>query len=129
MKHVYLAGAIAFATDAKSWREEAARWLSQERIEALDPLKFEVNYDDPESIVRLDYGLILRSQAVIASIAEPSWGTAMELAFARHHGVPVYAFDGGFFNDRRVSPWLTYHCTKINRTLESAILHVLGRHP
>lgn len=128
MKHVYLAGAIAFASDAAGWRKSAAAVLRQEGIEALDPLNFEVSYDDPESIVRLDYGLILRSQAVLAFVGEPSWGTAMELAFAKHHDIPVFAFHAGGFEGKRISPWVTYHCKTLNRSCESAILQLLGRH-
>lgn len=121
MKYFYLAGAIAQASDAVSWRNAAAGMMLR-GCEVLDPLKFEVDYSHPESIVRLDYGLILRSKAVIAFVGEHSWGTAMELAFAKHHRVPVYAFDDGRLAGTRISPWLAYHCNgEIEMRLEDAV--------
>lgn len=120
-KFFYLAGAIAQASDAVSWRNAAAEMMLR-GCEVLDPLKHELAERTDEGIVRLDYGLILRSKAVIAFVGEHSWGTAMELAFAKHHRIPVYAFDDGKLAGTRVSPWLTYHCNgDIEMRLEDAV--------
>lgn len=129
-KFFYLAGAIAQASDAVSWRNETAKILaaSYEGCEVLDPLRHELAVRTDEGIVRMDYGLILRSTAVIAFVGEHSWGTAMELAFAKHHGIPVCAFDDGLLSGTRVSPWLTYHVEgSIVLTLREAIWQATRR--
>lgn len=120
-KHFYLAGSITHADDAASWRQEAAAnapagWL------ALDPLVFELAKNvSPAEIVKLDYGLIMKSSAVIVKVDKPSWGTAMELAFARQHGIPVIAiFEEGFVWSQQ-SPWLRHHVTLRRTDLPSAL--------
>lgn len=120
-RSVYLAGPIWKDDDPRSWRERAAASLPK-GWEALDPLKFEVDYEKPDEIVKLDYGLILKSQAIIANVCRPSWGTAMELAFAHANSRPVFAF--GVRPDERAtqSPWLRHHVTTLRFSLESALL-------
>lgn len=121
-KRFYLAGSITHADDASSWRQEAAAnapvgWL------ALDPLVFELARNVmPEEIVRLDYGLIMQSSAVIVKVDKPSWGTAMELAFAKHHAIPVIAFHDANVIWWEQSPWLRYHVTRVRPDLSSALL-------
>ncbi|QWY83379.1 hypothetical protein [Rhizobium phage RHph_X3_2] len=123
-KYFYLAGSITHAADASSWRQEAANnapvgWL------ALDPLVFELARNvTPAEIVKLDYGLIMKSSAVIVKVEEPSWGTAMELAFAKQHAIPVIAFLGerAKFIWEKQSPWLRYHVTRVRNDLPSALL-------
>lgn len=114
MKHCYLAGRIAGDEDPNTWRDEAdvllrrtGEWMG------LNPLHYEVvalGNTTPEKIVRMDYGLILKSSAVLVMADHPSWGTAMELAFAKHHGIPVFAiFTRGDEEWVAQSAWLKYH--------------------
>jgi nucleoside 2-deoxyribosyltransferase len=123
-KHFYLAGSITHADGASSWRQEAANnapagWL------ALDPMVFELARNvTPKEIVKLDYGLIMKSSAVIVKVEEPSWGTAMELAFAKQHAIPVIAFLGerAKFIWEKQSPWLRYHVSKVVPDLPGALM-------
>lgn len=106
MKYVYLAGSIADDPDPRSWRVRCAEILPA-GWEALDPLKIECKHMTDAEIVALDYGLILKASAVIVNVGMASWGTAMELAFAKQYGVPAI----GFCELRQYSGsrWLRHH--------------------
>lgn len=107
-RYVYLAGSINGDPDPRTWRLAAAEMLPK-GWEALDPMAHEVDYEKPADIIRLDYGLILKSQAIIANVARPSWGTAMELAYAYANSRPVFAFGVRDSEWSALSPWLRHH--------------------
>lgn len=115
-KQIYLAGAITHLADPQTWRNQAIAILAECDIVGIDPLKWEAKDFPPAEIVALDYGLILQSQAVIVDCSTPSWGTAMELAFAKQVGRPVFGWNG----QERMSPWLVYHTSAIDSNLEQA---------
>jgi len=103
---VYLAGAMTHVPNRdEDWRNEATRLLAPE-FDVLDPTKMEKGEWTPDEIVSYDYGCILRAKFVLVRAQVPSWGTAMELAFARHHLTPVVAWD---CPQGKVSPWLIAH--------------------
>lgn len=114
---VYLAGAITHDVDPRTWRQGATALLLASHWEALDPLAWEAKDFSDADIVKLDYKLILESKAVIVMAEVPSWGTAMELAFAKAHGIPVFAFKA----PARMSPWLRYHTYGSAHNLRAAI--------
>lgn len=114
---VYLAGAITHDNDPVSWRKLAAQLLLGSQWEAIDPLKWEAAHFPDEEIIKLDYRLILESTAVIVMAEVPSWGTAMELAFAKAHDIPAFAFRA----PAKMSPWLRHHTRANAYTLDNAI--------
>lgn len=124
MKKVYLAGAINGKSDAEciDWRESAKALLAP-RFETLDPMRrdyrgVELSSDElTKRLVEGDKEDIRECFAVIVKAdAGPSWGTAMEVIYAREQGCVVVAFVG----ESRVSPWLAYHAHSVVGTLDDA---------
>lgn len=118
MKKVYLAGSIFNNPDPSSWRQAAVKMLP-EKWEAIDPCQFEKGDMSPQQLVELDYSFILRCQALIARVTRPTWGTAMELAFAKRHFIPVFAWSNNIYAEQ--SPWLLAHVTTLSSSLEEVI--------
>lgn len=118
-KYVYLAGAIYKEWDPYTWRKIAKTFLPVD-WEALDPLDFETGDLTPEQLVELDYSKIRLSRAVIARVWKPTWGTAMELAFCKSIGVPVFGWVARENYIEKPSPWLSAHVTKFFIDLELA---------
>jgi len=58
------------------------------------------------AIVENDLVDIRDSDIVLVNAIRPSWGTAMEVVYAKQANKRVIAFTGG----SRVSPWVRYHC-------------------
>lgn len=118
---VYLAGAISEAHDPRTWRNTATRAFAEAGWLTLNPLDLEAASASPEGLVRWDKALIMQSSVVLASLNEPSWGTAMEIAFAKQHDVPVV----GFTARQKLSPWIIHHCDRIEMTLAGAVETIL----
>lgn len=115
---IYLAGPITGVGDeARGWRIHAARMMPG-TWQAIDPLVIEAASMNPEYIVQLDYSWLERSSGVICRVDRPSWGTAMELAYARQLNLPVVGFGT---IEGTPSPWLLFHVNKIVPTLAEAI--------
>lgn len=122
---VYLAGRMTgLATRGAEWREQATAALSP--LVAENPLLLELQCREPQHIVATDVAAICRSQAVLACVAIPSWGTAMELWVAKQLCVPVYAWVGPDF-DERLSPWLRYVTTEMHNSLDDAVRAVRNK--
>lgn len=125
--NIYLAGPIFNCTDSEcsDWRASACRLLSW--ATPLDPMLRDYRGNEAsncEAIVEGDLRDIENADAVLANIARPSWGTAMEIRHAFKVGVPVVAFGAA---SASVSPWLIYHCYSISETMLYAVsvLHQL----
>lgn len=105
---IYLAGAITHHGAPSAWRDEIALVYTAQlpHVEFINPLTVEAKTKTDAEIVALDYKWILESHAVLCNAEEPSWGTAMEIAFAYQHGVPVFAW--GKYSEQ-ASPWLRHH--------------------
>ncbi len=115
---VYMAGAITHAVNAVAWRARASVMLEDLKFVPLNPLQWEAKTMTDAAVVTLDNKLILSSVAVLANVREASWGTAMEIHFAKQQGIPVFAFG----TDRAsVSPWLRHHTFDIRMLLPNAI--------
>jgi nucleoside 2-deoxyribosyltransferase len=122
MRKVYLAGAIFGLSDrGQNWREQAIA-LIPVGWEAINPNVVELDKVNAADIINGDYQTILGCDAVLARVRNPSWGTAMELAFAMQHHIPVI----GWPFDRpavlpNFSPWLLHHVTVYAPNLLDAI--------
>ena len=106
---VYLAGPIFGMTDAacEDWRSEAKSLLPK-HWETLDPMARDYRGREDDCVREIVEGDLLdirRCHLMLAHVANPSWGTAMEIRQAAVWGIPVFGIVGG----GNVSPWLRYH--------------------
>ena len=119
---IYLAGPIFGCSDqdAKGWRTLAKELLGAANV--LDPMDRDYRGIEDANVQKLvedDLHDIAKCSALLVKANEPSWGTAMELVYARQMGKPVVAFN----TNRKVSPWLRYHAS-VYYTLEDALIAV-----
>lgn len=127
MLKVYLAGPINGCTDqeCKGWRAEA-RHLLEPTHAVIDPMDFDcrgLEGDMAADIIKHDLDRLDEADLVLVNAERPSWGTAMELVYARQAGKPAIAFVGpqkGF-----VSPWLQGHTAKVCGTLLLACFEII----
>lgn len=126
MKKVYLAGAIFGQSNAVcyDWRKHVTEKLSEWGAEALDPMRRDFRGKEAESrdeIIRLDLIDIATCDVVFAFASVPSWGTAMELVYARvlHKPVIIWGVPEKF------SPWLEFHCDVYTHTLDQGLAELM----
>lgn len=147
MKTVYLCGGINGLTDdeASIWRDYATKLLEINEIpifnksngklkeiikerslfKCLNPLRQQfgvIGYQSPSEIISLDKNDILKSDILLVNAMKPSWGTAMEVLFAFERHKLIVAFTGDKFENS--SPWLSFHVTRICKTMEEAIKYI-----
>lgn len=120
-KLVYLCGGINKLSDAecKDWRENAKDWLGPE-FDVLDPMRrdFRGREDDcTNEIVRGDQVDIANADVILVRADKPSWGTAMEMVYAKFLGKFVVVFGAG----DKPSPWIVYHSSKMFPNLNEAV--------
>lgn len=116
---VYLCGGINGLTDgqAKDWREEARALINGE---CLDPMRRDYRGKEDESveeIYRGDLADIVACDVVLVNASRASWGTAMEMVYARLMGKRVIAV----VPSGPISPWLRKHSDLIVTTLTEAV--------
>lgn len=129
MKTVYLCGGINGLTDAdcKDWREEAKAALLPAGFTVLDPMRRDYRGKEAESVDAIVHGDLFdiqASQIILVNVARPSWGTAMEIVYARKDVFRKRVV--GFNCPEEPSPWLVFHCDKLFPTLAEALEHVRG---
>jgi len=129
-RRIYLAGAIWGVKDPFTWRRDVAVNLP-EGWEAVNPLDlgdgiFDENTETPEMVVERDFQAIIECRHVLARIDMPSWGTAMEIRFAKEKEVPVFGWTVG--NQRPVGPWLRAHCAVLTHDIHIIFEHLRGLH-
>ena len=117
---VYLCGGIAGLSDdeCRGWRQRAKDMLSPICV-TLDPMRRDYRGREAsrfKEVVEGDLSDIGRSDAVLANVCRPSWGTAMEIVIAKRGGTPVVAFGAG----DNPSPWLLYHAAQLAPGLPQA---------
>ncbi len=105
---VYLCGGINGLSDAdaENWREAAKALLT---AETLDPMRRDYRGHEAENVAAIvegDLQDVVACDVVLVNAVRPSWGTAMEVVYAKTWGKRIVAFTGG----SRVSPWVSYHC-------------------
>lgn len=115
----YLCGGINGLSDAdaKDWRAAASKALA---TDILDPMRRDYRGKESgnaEYIVLGDLQDIGSCDFVLVNASRPSWGTAMEIAYAMILHKYVVCFGAGDFP----SPWLVFHSTLMCKTLEGAI--------
>lgn len=123
-KTVYLCGGINGLSDAdaKNWREAATAALAAAGFIVLDPMRRDfrgVEGDNVAEIVEGDLLDIAGSDVLLVNASRPSWGTAMEVAYANQEGRTslIVAFGAG----PNPSPWLVYHCDRLFPTVDEAV--------
>lgn len=123
---VYLAGPIRGCTDeeCRGWREKAKRLLSG--CDILDPMVRDYRGKEGDNVVAIvegDLEDIRNSDFLLVNASQASWGTPMEVVYARAVlGTRVVAFGAG----DSPSPWLAYHA-ELFPTLEAACDAIMGR--
>lgn len=124
---VYLAGPIFMCddSDANDWRTRAKLLLhtSLTEFKCLDPMIRDYrNITDIayREIVDLDKIDVRTCDIVLANCTQPSAGTSMEIFYAHQLGKIVVPIVSG-----QPSPWIKYHSTTIQPSLESAIEWIL----
>ena len=126
MKTVYLAGPIFGKTDRECmvWRNRANSILGVHGVSCFDPMFADyrgVEDDAAEELVARDKEWIEQATLVLVNANEPSWGTAMEVLYAKTLGKQVIAFTEA----DAISPWLRCHTTAIFRTMEESLGGIL----
>ena len=125
---IYLAGAIFGLPDrGTGWRHSLTGAVAEANI----PLD-ELNCLDPTSrdfigeeilkhreIFEVDLKDILSCDLVLANVEVPSWGTAMEMVYARMAGKAVYTF-----GPKMTSPWVRQHSLIHFLTWKAALQHL-----
>lgn len=126
MKTVYLCGGINGLNDGdcRDWREAAKEFLAP--LRTLDPMRRDyrgIEEDSVEAIVTGDLRDIAEADFVLVNATRPSWGTAMEIVYARmlHKQVVVFTVE------TRVSPWLRFHADYIGTSLHDACARITAR--
>ena len=120
-KTLYLAGPIFGRTDdeCKAWRDTATNVLGNS-FRILSPMTRDCRGMEESlhrDLVTLDLEDIDQSDVILANVASPSWGTAMEIFHAARTGRVVVGFGA---RPGEVSPWLRTHTLAIYATLEEA---------
>lgn len=129
MPTVYLCGPINGRADAecKGWRAEASLALLRAGWTVLDPMRRDfrgVEGDHARAIVHGDLFDVQASDWLLVNAERPSWGTAMEVVYARTYPLRkrVVAFGAGPYP----SPWLLYHCDRLFPVLADALAYLTG---
>lgn len=122
---LYLAGGIQDIIDPITWRREIASKLP-EGWTAIAPIEIdsfiEIDIKKARKIVETDLKTIRFSDAVLARIDYPSWGTAMEIFYAHGLAIPIIGWnppDPGLWGGKTtVSPWIVAHCDIITSDIK-----------
>jgi hypothetical protein len=121
---VYLCGPINGCTDdeCKNWRTQAKRLLKHETLDPMDR-DFRGQEDlNISAIVEGDKDDIDNCECLLVAYDKPSVGTSMEMLWAwlGHKEVIV------FTDQKKLSPWLRYHSSKIYPSIHEACDYING---
>ena len=124
MKTVYLCGGINGLTDdqCSSWRDMTKKELSG-LYEFRDPMRRDYRGKEDQCVDEIyngDIADVALSDYILVNATRPSWGTAMEVVYARIFGKYIYCVSGG----SKISPWLRWHSDAIFETWDMAIEHL-----
>jgi hypothetical protein len=121
MEIVYLCGPINGRSDdeCKTWREQAKVGL----VNFRDPMVRDYRGRELEPgiaavIVESDKKDIGECTMLLVYYEAPSVGTSMEILFAFERGMKIILVNR---TENKLSPWLTYHVTRIVKTLDEAL--------
>ena len=125
-RKIYLCGPINMCTDeeANDWRTQVKdNPLLREYFQFLDPMIRDyrgVEQAAYREIVDLDKIDVRNSDIILANCTKPSAGTSMEIFYAHQLGKMIVTVA-----PEPVSPWIRYHSTTIQPTLDGAIDWIL----
>jgi len=105
------------------WRERAKRDIPE--IEWVDPMARDYRGRESENvreIVESDIADIASCDIIFVWAERPSWGTAMEIVYARQAGKRIVTYCSG-----RISPWLQYHSSVVVNTWEDVRTGLLSK--
>jgi hypothetical protein len=124
--NIYLCGGINGLSDdqAVNWRQLSKSLLTGI---CLDPMSRDYRGKEDESveeIYRGDLSDIIASDIILVNAVRPSWGTAMEMVYAKMMGKYVVIVTPP---NLPVSPWLRKHSDEIHHSFESACDSINGR--
>lgn len=81
-----------------------------------------LNHKSEREAMEFELNQLRRSDLVIVNFNMPkSIGTAMELAIAREHRIPIIGYNG---NNNELHPWLIESCTRMCDDFGELISHV-----
>jgi nucleoside 2-deoxyribosyltransferase len=120
----YLCGPINGLSDAEAngWREAVKVAIPE--VEWLDPMRRDYRGKEAgrcREIVEGDLADIAASDVVLVWAERPSWGTAMEMVYAKQAAKRVIAVCPA-----AISPWVQYHATACVGSVEEARTAVLS---
>lgn len=105
-----------------AWRDEAAICLTLLGHEVITPMKRDYRFVtdmDPKDVVHPDLADILSCDGVLVEARlGASWGTAMEVAYAKNFRMPVVAIVN---EGTMISYWLLYHVRGVAYTVKDAV--------
>lgn len=121
---IYLAGPIFGRSDddCRAWRKRAASFFTPLH-EICDPMDRDfrgLEVGNESEIVKSDLAAIAECDALLVNANEPSWGTAMEIVYAKQRGLFVSSWCGR----APVSPWLRHHSDAVSATLLGAAYEI-----
>lgn len=122
---VYLAGPIHGCSDAKAngWRDAVIRRLVHNPVDFRNPMVRDYRGKNPlpAEVIDGDLADIAASDVVLVYANEPSWGTAMEIPYAKQMGKLIYIVRDEF---RARHPWLDYHASEYFTDLDQACMQL-----
>ena len=117
---VYLAGPINGCSDdeCKYWREMVKQSIQDWGYEILDPMRRDyrgIEFENAAQIVADDLSDIQECDIMFAYCYKPSWGTAMEIFYAKSLGKRVIVVT------ESSSPWLQTYSDVSVKSVHTAI--------
>ncbi len=119
-KKIYVAGAITgHEEESYEWRKKWKKQLEDAGFNVFDPY-----LDGCEgtgllrTIVNDDIRRILTRDVLLVNGNIPSWGTALEIGYARQFMCNVYTI---YSSDTKIPIWLEYHSSRVFSSLEEFI--------
>lgn len=129
--NIYLAGGMSNLSyeEQMKWRLHIEYSLSDySNVRCISPpeyYSFEYkSHKHEREVFEFDLNLVRNSNLIIVNFNKPdSIGTAMEIAVAREHRIPII----GLCEDSvKIHPWLIECCTRMCNTMDELVEHIIG---
>ena len=124
---IYLAGPVFNTIDEdQKWRQYFKKEILAKGFEVIDPLELRdyrgLEEEKMVEIVEKDLKDLKKSDILLIYAPKPSWGTAMEIAYAYMQSKQIITVAP----KKEISPWLKYHSDLIVFSFEE-LLEVLEK--
>lgn len=136
MVHIYLAGGMGNLSEEEQtkWRRQVKDAIvfgdfdCEKKAVFCDPTQyysfFKKEQKTQREIFEYDLYNVRKSDLIIVNFNDKnSIGTAMELAIAKEHKIPVIGLNK---DNKELHPWLTECCTRICDNMRELVTHVVG---